>query len=111
MSKGMPPGPAGSVAISGGTAADALGCASRTYEVQQLAGRVARCAEEVDAVLAGLARLELQGWQSPAGQAYRLTLSLQAAALRRSRDAMTDAVAVVLRHALNVGMSAGGTGP
>jgi hypothetical protein len=97
--------------ILGREAADALACASRTYEVQQLAARVARCADEVDAVLAALARLELQTWQSPAGRAYRVTLSLQAASLRRSRDALTDAVAVVHRHALNVTLSAGRTGP
>jgi hypothetical protein len=97
--------------ILGHDAADALACASRTYEVQQLAARVARCADDVDAVLAALARLELQTWQSPAGRAYRLALSLQAAGLRRSRDALTDAVAVVLRHALNVTLSAGLTGP
>ena len=93
------------------TAADALACASRSYEVQQLAARVARCADEADAVLAALARLELQTWQSPAGRAYRLTLSLQAAALRRSRDALLEAVAVVGRHAQSVALSTGRTGP
>jgi hypothetical protein len=112
----MPPGPAGSTAAHGTaalgvTAADALACASRSYEVQQLAARVARCADEADAVLAALARLELQTWQSPAGRAYRLTLSLQAAALRRSRDALLDAVAVVSRHAQSVTLSTGRTGP
>jgi hypothetical protein len=107
----MPPGPAGSVAVLGVTAADALACASRSYEVQQLATRVARCADEADSVLAALARLELQSWQSPAGRAYRLTLSLQAAALRRSRDALLEAVAVVRRHAQSVTLSAGRAGP
>jgi len=113
---GIPPGPAGSTAgvstaVLGVTAADALECASRSYEVQQLAARLARCADEADAVLAALARLELQTWQSPAGRAYRLTLSLQAAALRRSRDALLEAVAVVGRHAQSMTMSTGRTGP
>ena len=107
---GMGPGPAGGVAVDGVTAADAFECASRSYEVQQLAARVARCADEADAVLANLASLELQTWQSPAGRAYRLTLSLHAAALRRSREALLDAVAVVLRHARNVSL-ADRTGP
>ncbi len=49
------------------TAADATACASRSYEVQQLAGRVASCAEQTGAVLASLGRLELQAWQSPGG--------------------------------------------
>ena len=118
---GIAPGPAGSVAVQdmavqdmavlGVTAADALECASRSYEVQQFAARVARCADEADAVLAALARLELQSWQSPAGRAYRLALSLHAAALRRSRDALLDAVAVVLRHARNVAQPADRMGP
>lgn len=92
------------------TAADAAACASRSYEVQQLAARVASCAERAGAVLAGLGRLELQDWQSPAGRAYRTTLSLQAASLRRARDALADAQAVVLRHAQQVTLSSGRPG-
>jgi hypothetical protein len=103
--------PAGDAAAPGVRAADARACASRSSDVQQLAARVARCADAADAVLAGLARLELQGWQSPAGRAYRLTVSLQAASLRRSRDALLEAAAVVQRHAWNVALSAGRTGP
>ncbi|MET1064318.1 MAG: hypothetical protein ABWX85_05050 [Arthrobacter sp.] len=91
-------------------AADAASCASRGYEVQQLAARVAACAEQADAVLAQLVRLELQGWQSPAGRAYRTSLSLQAASLHRSRRALQDATAVVLRHAQNVVLSSGRPG-
>ena len=92
------------------TAVDAAACASRSYEVQQLAARVASCAEQAGAVLAGLGRLELQDWQSPAGRAYRNTLSLQAASLRRARDALADAQAVVLRHAQQVTLSSGRPG-
>ena len=110
QSSGAAPGPAGSVAVAGVTAADALECASRSFEVQQLAARVARCADDADAVLAHLTRLELQTWQSPAGRAYRLAMSLHAAALRRSRDNLLDAVTVVLRHARNVSL-ADRTGP
>lgn len=90
--------------------ADAAACASRSYEVQQLAGRVASCAEQADAALGRLARLELQAWQSPAGRAYRTALSLQAASLRRSRDALQDAVAAVRRHAQNVALAPGRPG-
>ena len=89
------------------TAADALACASRSYEVQLLAGRLAACADRADTVLSQLVRLELQGWQSPAGRAYRSALSLQAASLRRSRDALQEAAAVTLRHARNVALSPG----
>jgi hypothetical protein len=109
----MQPRPAGSVAVldaRAAEAADSLACASRTYEVQQLSARVGRCADEADAVLASLARLELQTWQSPAGRAYRLSISLQAASLRRSRDALLDAAAAVTRHARNVTLSAGSRG-
>jgi len=92
------------------TAAEATACASRSYEVQQFAARVASCAEQAAAALAALSRLELQGWQSPAGRAYRSTLSLQAAALRRGRDGLQEATAAVLRHAQNVTLSSGRPG-
>ena len=91
-------------------ASDAVACASRSYEVQQLAARVAACADHTDAVLARLVSVELQSWQSPAGRAYRTALSLQAASLRRSRTALQEAVAVVLRHAQNVALSPGRPG-
>ncbi len=99
-------------AAAGGamTAAEAAACASRSYEVQQLAARVAVCAEQAGAALGSLGRLELQDWQSPAGRAYRATLALQAAALRRGRDALQDAGAVVQRHAQNVTLSSGRAG-
>lgn len=87
------------------------GCASRSYEVQLLAARVAACADRADAALGQLAWLELKSWESPAGRAYRTALSLQAAALRRNRDAFQDAAAVVLRHAGEVLLSPGRTGP
>jgi hypothetical protein len=92
------------------TAADAASCASRSFEVQQLAARLSACAELADAALAHLARLELQTWQSPAGRAYRTALSLQAASLRRSRNNLQDAAAVVRRHAQNVALAAGRPG-
>ena len=93
-----------------GLASDAAACASRSYEVQQLAARVAACVDHADAVLAQLVRVELQGWQSPAGRAYRTSVSLQAAALARSRTALQEAVAAVLRHAQNVAVSPGRPG-
>ena len=91
-------------------AADAEACASRSYEVQLLATRLTACADQAEAVLFQLTRLELQGWQSPAGRAYRTALSLHAASLRRSRDALQDAAAAALRHARNVALSAERTG-
>lgn len=92
------------------TAADAAACSSRSYEVQQLASQVAGCAEQADSVLARLGRLELQAWQSPAGRAYRTTLALQAASLRRARDRLVEAAAVVRAHAQHVALSSGRPG-
>ena len=100
----------GSLASASVAASDAAACVSRSYEVRQLAARVARCADQADAVLSQLARLELQTWQSPAGRAYRITLSVHAASLRRGRNTLQDAVAVVLRHAQNVVLSSGRPG-
>ena len=101
---------AGTVSAGALLATDAAACASRGHEVQQLAARTAACVDHVDAALARLVSVELQSWQSPAGRAYRTSLSLQAAALRRSRTALQVAVAVVLRHAQNVMMSPGRPG-
>ena len=103
---------AGGSGGSAGTflASDAATCASRSYEVQQLAARVAACASHSDAVLARLVSVELQSWQSPAGRAYRTALSLHAASLRRSRTTLEEAVAAVLRHAQNVALSPGRPG-
>ena len=56
------------------TAADAAACSSRSFDVQLLAGRVEACAEQVHAVQARLAQLQLMDWQSPAGLAYRSDL-------------------------------------
>ena len=103
---------AGGSGATAGTfpASDAAACASRSYEVQQLAARVAACAEDTDAVLARLVCVELHGWQSPAGRAYRTALSLHAASLRRGRTTLEEAVAAVLRHARNVALSPGRPG-
>ena len=101
---------AGTVSAGALLASDAAACASRGHEVQQLAARTAACVDHVDAVLARLVSVELQSWQSPAGRAYRTSLSLQAASLRRSRTALQEAVAVVLRHAQNVMLSPGRPG-
>lgn len=92
------------------TAADAASCTSRSYEVQLLAARILACADRADAALAQLAHLELHSWQSPAGRAYRTALSLQAASLRRNRNALQDAAEVVFRHARNVMLSPGRPG-
>lgn len=104
---------AGGSGAAAGTlqASDAAACASRSHEVQQLAARVAACAEHTDAVLARLVLVELQGWQSPAGRAYRTAVSLQAASLRRGRTTLQEGVAAVLRHARNVALSPGRPGP
>lgn len=80
-------------------------CVSRGHAVQQLAWRMAGCADRVDAVLAALSRLQLEQWQSPAGRAYRTTIALQAASLRRARETLEEAAALVLRHSQNVVVS------
>lgn len=110
MVTGTTAGPMAGAMAGQVTAAEAQTCASRGYEVQLLAARVAACADQADAALAQLARLELQSWQSPAGQAYRTALSMQAAALHRSRNALQDAADMVLRHAGKVMLSPGRPG-
>jgi hypothetical protein len=87
---------------AGGTELDSRQCISRGAEVQQLGWRMTACADQADAVLAKLAQLQLDQWESPAGRAYRTTMALQAASLRSGRDALREAAAVALRHAQTV---------
>ena len=67
--------------------------------VQQLATRVARSADEADAALARLAQVQMGQWQSPAGRAYRNAIARRAAELRRARDALREASALLMHRA------------
>lgn len=87
--------------------ADAAACASLSEEVRLLAARLDACAGHAAAAAGGLARMELQGWQSPAGNAYRRSLAGHAAALRRSQFSLEDAATAVRRHARAVLLAAG----
>lgn len=70
----------------------------RASQVDQLAARVAACVTRGEEVLAGFSHIQLLQWESPAGRAYRDTVSLQAAALRRSLESLIEARAAVERH-------------
>lgn len=93
----------GILMAAGGTDLDSQQCISRGAEIQKLGWRMSVCVDQADAVLAKLAQLQLEQWESPAGRAYRTTLALQAASLRRGRDGLREAAAATLRHARNVG--------
>ncbi|BAS15461.1 hypothetical protein AHiyo8_37640 [Arthrobacter sp. Hiyo8] len=92
----------GILMAAGGTDLDSQQCISRGAEIQRLGWRMRICADQADAVLARLAQLQLEQWESPAGRAYRTTLAFQAASLRRGRDALHEAAEATLRHAQNV---------
>jgi hypothetical protein len=98
----------GSATVMGAsiTAADAAACSSRSFDVQLLAGRVESCAEQVHAVQARLAQLQLTDWQSPAGLAYRSNLRAQAVALGRAREGVLTASLALRRHSVHVAESA-----
>jgi hypothetical protein len=87
------------------TAADLNQCASRSFEVQRLAARIEAGIAEIESVLPRLSQLELADWQSPAGRAYRLSVGLQAASLRRAKEQLDRAAAAVRHHAQNVAAS------
>ena len=87
------------------TAADANMCGSRSFEVQQLAWRVANFAHSLDTSMLRFRHVQLAEWQSPAGQAYRTAISLQAAALDRARERLMAAYEAVLRHSQQVPVS------
>jgi hypothetical protein len=70
----------------------------RAAQVEQLAERVAACLFRGEAVLDGFRDIQLLQWESPAGRAYRDTVLLQSAALRRALEALIEARAAVDRH-------------
>lgn len=73
--------------------------ARRSVEVQQLAARLLACEARADEVLAGFWAIQMSQWQSPAGQAYRNRVGLEAVALRRTVEALREAAASVSGHA------------
>ncbi|MDQ0730319.1 hypothetical protein [Arthrobacter sp. B1I2] len=70
-----------------------------SLEVQALGRRVAQCSDRAEEVLAGFHEIQLVNWESPAGQAYRNSVGLQAAAVRRALDRIREASAAVDAHA------------
>ncbi|MFF1882045.1 hypothetical protein ACFVVC_11325 [Pseudarthrobacter sp. NPDC058196] len=70
-----------------------------SLEIQELGRRVAQCCHMADDVLAGFQEIQLANWESPAGQAYRDSVSLQAVAVRRALDRLREASAAVAAHA------------
>lgn len=70
-----------------------------SVEVEGLGARVAQCADRVEEVLAGFREIQLLDWASPAGQAYRNSVALQAVAVRRTLDRLGEATAAIAAHA------------
>ncbi|UKA71059.1 hypothetical protein [Arthrobacter sp. FW306-06-A] len=70
-----------------------------SLEVQEVGRRVAQCSESAEGVLSGFQDIQLLDWQSPAGQAYRDSVALQAVAVRRALDRVREASAAVAAHA------------
>ncbi|MDQ0662386.1 hypothetical protein QFZ35_000884 [Arthrobacter ulcerisalmonis] len=70
-----------------------------SLEVQELGRRVAQCSDKAEEVLAGFHEIQLVNWESPAGQAYRNSVGLQAVAVRRALDRIREASAAVAAHA------------
>ena len=70
-----------------------------SLEVQELGRRVAQCTARAEEVLAGFHEIQLVNWESPAGQAYRDSVGLQAVAVRRALDRLREAAAAVAAHA------------
>ena len=71
-----------------------------SLEVQEVGRKVAQCSDSAEGVLAGFHDIQLSDWESPAGKAYRDSVSLQAVAVRRTLDRLREASAAVAAHAL-----------
>lgn len=70
----------------------------RVGQVQQLAARITACMVGADDILGNFRDIQLLQWQSPAGQAYRNSVALQAGALNRALEALREAQSAVQRH-------------
>ncbi|HEY1158030.1 MAG TPA: hypothetical protein VGE95_17300 [Arthrobacter sp.] len=70
-----------------------------SLEVQEVGRKVAQCSDSAEGVVAGFHDIQLLDWQSPAGQAYRDSVALQAVAVRRALDRIQEASAAVAAHA------------
>lgn len=79
-------------------AAESWAGAGAQEMVAQLAARLAGCSVQVEQVLGGCRDIQLLEWQSPAGQAYRQAVSVQAAALAQSLELLAEARAAVSRY-------------
>ncbi|WP_200933648.1 MULTISPECIES: hypothetical protein [Micrococcaceae] len=77
--------------------------------VGHLVSRLAGCSVRVEQVLAGCRDIQLLEWQSPAGQAYREAVSIQAAALAQSLERLAEARAAVSRFVPEVPLSGSST--
>jgi len=67
--------------------------------IQEVGRKVAQCSDRTEEVLAGFHEIQLLDWESPAGKAYRNSVSLQAVAVRRALDRIREASAAVAAHA------------
>lgn len=70
----------------------------RASQMDKLTDRLAACVLRGEEVLSGFRDIQLLQWESPAGRAYRDSVSLQAVALRRSLESLIEAKAAVARH-------------
>lgn len=68
----------------------------RSAELNLLAQQVESCAARVERVLARCHEIQMLEWKSPAGNAYRDTVQVQAAALRRTVDRLSEGSAAIL---------------
>lgn len=84
-------------------AADRLAGAVRSFEVGQLAARVDECGRRLDAIRSGFRNVQLLGWESPAGRAYRDFVAVQEVALLRAGDRAYEAALAVRLHSRSTG--------
>lgn len=75
----------------------------RGFEVGQLAARVDECGRRLDAIMTSFRNVQLLGWESPAGRAYRDFVAVQEVALRRAGDRTYEAALAVRLHSRSTG--------
>lgn len=90
--------------------ADGGPCVAPGENVRHLAWRMNQCLGRLDLVMIRMGRHQLRGWQSPAGDAYRSVLNIKLAELKRCRDDLEAAAALVTRHVVILSAASGQDG-
>lgn len=85
-------------------------CPAAGEDARRLAWRMTQCLGRLDLIRIRMKRLELHGWQSPAGTSYRQALSRKQTELDSCAREVQSAASLVGRHAVVLAAASGRDG-